>query len=163
LRAFTPCNTEAVSGTANRLVVSSAGDKINGTERNNKSSVESKHLPKEMLTMKKTLIAAALLSLVTMGAFAQAPAAASAPGTWAKEHPRRAEVNKRLGKQDARIKDEVKEGEMSKGEAAKLHRQDRKIRQEERDMASQNGGHITKTEQKALNQQENKVSKEIGK
>lgn len=30
-------------------------------------------------------------------------------------------------------------------------------------MASQNGGHITKTEQKTLNQQENGVSKEIGK
>ena len=30
-------------------------------------------------------------------------------------------------------------------------------------MAGQDGGHITKTEQKALNQQENKVSKEIGK
>lgn len=28
-------------------------------------------------------------------------------------------------------------------------------------MASQNGGHITKAEQKALNQEENKVSKEI--
>ncbi|MBV8502189.1 MAG: hypothetical protein JO006_17105, partial [Paucibacter sp.] len=62
-----------------------------------------------------------------------------------------------------RIKDEVKEGEMSKAKAAKLHKEDRQIRQEERDMAAQNGGHITKSEQKVLNQQENKVSKEIGK
>ena len=30
-------------------------------------------------------------------------------------------------------------------------------------MASQNGGHITKREQKTLNQQENAVSKQIGK
>jgi hypothetical protein len=30
-------------------------------------------------------------------------------------------------------------------------------------MASTNGGHITKTEQKALNQQENEVSRQIGK
>lgn len=30
-------------------------------------------------------------------------------------------------------------------------------------MASQNGGHITKQEQKPLNQQENQVSKQIGK
>ena len=29
-------------------------------------------------------------------------------------------------------------------------------------MASQDGGHITKQEQKTLNQQENHVSKEIG-
>lgn len=51
---------------------------------------------------------------------------------------------------------------MSKAEASKLHREDHQIRQEERDMAAQNGGHITKSEQKVLNQQENKVSKQIG-
>jgi hypothetical protein len=43
---------------------------------------------------------------------------------------------------------------------ARLNRQ---IRQEERLMASQDGGHITKAEQKVLNQQENKVSQQIGK
>ena len=50
---------------------------------------------------------------------------------------------------------------MSKGEAKKLHKEDHQIRQEERDMAAQNGGHITKQEQKTLNQQENKVSTQI--
>lgn len=82
---------------------------------------------------------------------------------WKKEHPRRAEVNSRLKNQDRRIHQEVKEGEMSKQEAATLHKEDRQIRQEERDMASQNGGHITKQEQRTLNQQENAVSKDIGK
>ncbi|MBV8503454.1 MAG: hypothetical protein JO006_19225, partial [Paucibacter sp.] len=77
--------------------------------------------------MKKTLITAAFLSLVTVGAFAQGTAA-SAPHSWAKEHPRRAEVNKRLANQNDRIKDEVKEGEMSKAKAAKLHKEDRQIR-----------------------------------
>jgi hypothetical protein len=38
----------------------------------------------------------------------------------------------------------------------------RQIRQEERAMASQNGTHITKSEQEVLNQQENAVSKNIG-
>jgi hypothetical protein len=80
-----------------------------------------------------------------------------------KNHPRRAEVNKRLENQDKRINKEVKEGEISKGQAAKLHKEDRQIRKEERAMASQNGGHITKQEQKTLNQQENSVSKQIGK
>jgi TolA-binding protein len=80
-----------------------------------------------------------------------------------KDHPRRHEVNKRLDNQNRRINKEVKEGEISKQEAAKLHKEDRQIRQEERTMASQNGGHITKQEQKTLNQQENKVSREVGK
>jgi hypothetical protein len=82
---------------------------------------------------------------------------------WDKDHPRREQVNKRLNNQDKRIKDERKEGEITKGQAAQLHKEDHQIRQEERDMASQNGGHITKQEQKTLNQQENKVSKQIGK
>ena len=67
-------------------------------------------------------------------------------------HPRRAEVNKRLKHQNKRIHREVKEGDMSKQDAAKLHKEDRGIRKEERTMASQNGGHITKQEKKTLNQ-----------
>ena len=57
----------------------------------------------------------------------------------------------------------MKEGDLTKAQAAKLHKDDRQIRQEERDMAAQNGGHITKSEQRVLNQQENAVSGQIGK
>jgi hypothetical protein len=82
-------------------------------------------------------------------------------GTWNKNHPRRTEVNHRLNNQDARIHNKVKDGQMSKAEAGKLHHEDHQIRQEERSMASQNHGHVTKQEQKTLNQQENHVSKQI--
>ncbi len=81
---------------------------------------------------------------------------------WEKNHPRREQVNVRLANQYKRIQDEVKAGEITKVQAADLHIQDHQIRQEERLMASQNGGHITKLEQKTLNQQENAVSKKIG-
>ena len=87
---------------------------------------------------------------------------ASAQTHWDATHPRRAEVNHRLANQDHRIHQEVREGDMSHGEAARLHRDDRQIRQEERDMASQDRGHITKREDYALNQQENHVSRQIG-
>ena len=87
---------------------------------------------------------------------------AMADTKWQKDHPRREQVNNRLNNQNKRIHQEVKEGELSKGQAAKLHREDHSIRKEERTMASTNHGHITKTEQKALNQQENQVSKQIG-
>lgn len=43
-----------------------------------------------------------------------------------------------------------------------MHRDDRQIRQEERDMASQNGSHVTKREDYALSQQENHLSRQIG-
>lgn len=56
----------------------------------------------------------------------------------------------------------MKEGEITKRQANQLHREDGTIRHEERAMAKINGGHITKGEQKALNQQENAVSRQIG-
>jgi ABC-type siderophore export system fused ATPase/permease subunit len=88
---------------------------------------------------------------------------AMADTQWQKDHPRREQVNNRLANQNKRIKQERKEGEITKAQAQKLHSEDHAIRQEERTMASTNGGHITKAEQKALNQQENQVSKQIGK
>ena len=95
--------------------------------------------------------------------FSSAAGSAMADTTWQKNHPRREQVNNRLHNQNQRIKNEVKEGEISKAQAKNLHKEDHAIRQEERDMAKQHGGHITKPEQAVLNQQENGVSKQIGK
>ena len=49
---------------------------------------------------------------------------ASAQTNWDATHPRRAEVNQRLANQDHRIHQEVREGDMSHREAARLHRDD---------------------------------------
>jgi hypothetical protein len=104
-----------------------------------------------------------LLALTVVALLGSAVAStAFAETAWEKAHPRRDQVNDRLAHQHARIHQEVKEGELTQAQAAKLHKDDRQIRREERLMASQNGGHITKAEQKALNQQENAVSKQIG-
>jgi len=102
------------------------------------------------------MAAAATVAVLGGSGFAQAETA------WQKAHPRRTEVNARLKNQNRRIHNEVKEGDLTHAQAAQLHQDDRQIRQEEHDMASQNNGHITKTEQRALNQQENAVSKDIG-
>jgi hypothetical protein len=56
----------------------------------------------------------------------------------------------------------VREGEITRRQANKLHAQDHFIRHEERFAAGQHGGHITRAEQRSLNQQENGVSREIG-
>jgi hypothetical protein len=81
---------------------------------------------------------------------------------WQKDHPRRTEVNDRLANQNRRIDNEVKDGQISRAQAARLHSEDHAIRSEERTMARTDGGHITRIEQKALNQQENQVSNQIG-
>jgi hypothetical protein len=108
----------------------------------------------------KNVVIASLLAVAAAASFAQTPAGVT---QFDKTHPRRAEVNQRLANQDKRINKEVKEGEISKAQANKLHKEDHAIRKEERLMAKQNGGHITKQEQRTLNQQENKVSAQIGK
>jgi hypothetical protein len=98
--------------------------------------------------------AAALVLASTVGSV-------MAETTWQKDHPRRTQVNSRLANQNKRIHKDVKNGTLTKGQAATLHKDDRQVRQEERDMASQNGSHITKPEQKVLNQQENGISNQI--
>lgn len=108
-----------------------------------------------MNTLIQKLAAIAALSVAFIGT-------ASAATNWDASHPRRAEVNHRLANQDRRIHQEVREGEMSHAQAMRLHRDDNQIRREERLMASQDGGHITRQEDRALNQQENRVSRQIG-
>ena len=107
------------------------------------------------------LKAATAIGLVT--AFAAGMTTSAAADTnWQENHPRREQVNNRLAHQNARIHNQVKEGELSKAQAAQLHQDDHQIRSEERAMASQNNGHLTKQEQKALNQQQNRLSSKIG-
>jgi hypothetical protein len=81
---------------------------------------------------------------------------------WERNHPRRDQVNDRLSNQNRRINNELKEGEINRRQANQLHREDRAIRHEERTMSKFDNGHITKSEQKTLNQQENAVSGQIG-
>jgi hypothetical protein len=107
----------------------------------------------------RTVLSVAAMSLALSGI----ATTAMAEDQWQKDHPRRTEVNKRLGNQNNRIHNEVKDGQISKAQAAQLHSEDHGIRQEERTMASHDGGHFTKADQRSLNQQENAVSQQIGK
>ena len=93
--------------------------------------------------------------------FAGLVGTASAETTWQKNHPRRTQVNHRLANQNRRIHNDVKNGTMTRGQAATVHKEDHQVRQEERDMASQNGSHITKPEDRVLNKQENAISNQI--
>jgi hypothetical protein len=102
-----------------------------------------------------------VVSLMTAALLLGASWSAAQADTWQQNHPRRAEVNSRLANQNRRIHADVRNGTMTHSQARAMHRDDHAVRQEERDMARQNGGHITKTEQHALNQQENAVSHDI--
>jgi hypothetical protein len=80
---------------------------------------------------------------------------------FAKNHPRRAEVNQRLLNQDYRINHKLRNGDISRHQAYHMHQRDHQIRHEERRMAYRHGGHITKHEQYRLNRQENHMNRRI--
>ena len=109
--------------------------------------------------MARSKVAVLALSVAMIGVSVMNAAAETA---WERSHPRRDQVSDRLENQNRRINRELREGEITRGQARQLHQEDRAIRREERTMARFNRGHITRTEQKALNQQENAVSKQIG-
>ena len=84
-----------------------------------------------------------------------------AGGEFAEKHPRRNEVNERVDHQRARINEGVKSGKLTQGQAAQLRGNDKAIKQQEHAEVKANGGHLTKAEQKQLNQEENANSKLI--
>ena len=76
-------------------------------------------------------------------------------GEFAKDHPRRNEVNKRVDNQRERINEGVKDGKLSHQQAEQLRSNDRAIKQQEHADVKANGGYLTRGEQKQLNQEEN--------
>ena len=82
-------------------------------------------------------------------------------GKFAKEHPRRNEVNTRVENQRERINQGVKNGKFTGQEAQQLRANDRAIKQQEHADVKANGGYLTRSEQKQLNQEENANSKLI--
>ena len=101
----------------------------------------------------------ALAAVFAAGIAASAQAATATK--WQEHHPRRAEVNHRLNHQAERIHHERMEGKLTRQQAMALHRDDFRIRHEERVAARMNGGHITPGEQHTFNRQENGVGKQI--
>ena len=80
---------------------------------------------------------------------------------FAKEHPRRAEVNRRVDRQKNQLNRQLKSGKITQAqydtEMAKL----KEVKTEERTDVKANGGHLTKGEQKNLNKELNTTHQEI--
>lgn len=108
--------------------------------------------------MKKILLSAPMFAALAL-ALAAAPLRAETK--WQENHPRREQVNNRLNRQNRRIDQGSRNGTLSRRQARQLHREDNHMRREERAMARRNGGHITPAEQRRLNRQENRESRQI--
>jgi len=74
---------------------------------------------------------------------------------------RAAEVDRRERRQQERIAQGVKSGELTPRETARLERKETRIHREiERDRAA-NGGQLTPAERRQINRQQNRVSRQI--
>lgn len=76
-------------------------------------------------------------------------------------HPRVNQVNRRETRQQNRIANGVKNGQLRPGQTARLERGEQRLQHnEKRDMAKDNG-HLTKQNQRQLNRESNRMSKRI--
>lgn len=98
---------------------------------------------------------------ILLAAAAGTLATTAAPAFAGGYHPRRLEVKGRLYNQNRRINAGVRDGQLTRQEAHQLRSNDRGIYREQREMAHLDGGHITKADQRSLNQQENANSRDI--
>ncbi len=110
---------------------------------------------------RRILPSPALLCALALGALAPL-ASAHAANAWERAHPRRDQVLDRTRHLNARIRQERREGELTGAQARGLHQQVRNTRLEQRGMARSNGGYITRAQQAGLNQQENAISRQVG-
>ncbi len=74
---------------------------------------------------------------------------------FARQHPRRNEINERIARQRSRINQGVASGKLTQTQATQLRADDNAIKQQEQADVKANGGYLTKTEKRQLNQEEN--------
>lgn len=86
---------------------------------------------------------------------------ASADTRWERHHPRQDQVLDRTKRQEHRITEERREGELTAAQAHRLRVADRRIAAEDHAWARANGGYITPAEQARLNRQEDRVAAHI--
>ena len=110
--------------------------------------------------MNKTASLASFLTALMVGGLVYA-GTASAQSNWQETHPGRAEINSRLRRQDRRINQGERHGQLTPGEAQQLHAEDQSIANQEAQDAAQHHGHLTGAERRQINKEENAESRQI--
>jgi hypothetical protein len=99
--------------------------------------------------------------MLLASAMIYASGASAKDGDFREKHPRRAEVNERVRNERKRIAEGVKSGKLTPAQAKQLEGELNGVKAEEHAEVKANGGYLTKTEQKQLNQELNQDSRQI--
>lgn len=111
----------------------------------------------------QSLLALAVGGLMVVGSAAAQTQTTSGAGAGQVDpgHPRVNQVNRRETKQQDRIANGVKNGQVTPGQTARLERGEQRLQNnEKKDMAKDNS-HLTKQDQRQLNRESNRMSKRI--
>jgi len=116
-------------------------------------------------TITQSLLVLAVGGLMAVGSAAAQTSTSNTAGAGAGQvdpgHPRVNQVNRRETRQQNRIANGVKNGQLTPGETARLERGEQRLQNnEKKDMAKDNG-HLTKQDQRHLNREANRMSKRI--
>jgi hypothetical protein len=85
------------------------------------------------------------------------------PGVVDPGHPRVNEVNSREQNQQQRIANGVGSGKLNSQQTANLENRETNVQNRERADMAKNNGHLTKSEQRGINRQQNRISRSIAK
>jgi uncharacterized lipoprotein YajG len=109
------------------------------------------------------LAASGLMIVGSASAQTQTNTSGGGPNKVDPGHPRVNQINRRETRQQARIANGVKNGQLTPKQTARLERGEQRLQNnEKRDMAKDNG-HLTKKDQRQLNREANHMSKRIAK
>ncbi len=107
------------------------------------------------------LLALMFVFSVVAVAFADNSAPTGQPTVSSGNNGKPGEIGKRQLNQKRRIKQGIKSGELTKGEAKNLKEDEKMMQKEKKDMKAQNGGKLTKGDKRLMNKQLNQESKKI--
>jgi hypothetical protein len=85
------------------------------------------------------------------------------PGVVDPGHPRVNEVNSREENQQQRIANGVSSGKLNSRQTANLENRETNVQNREKADMAKNNGHLTKSEQRGINRQQNRISRSIAK
>jgi uncharacterized lipoprotein YajG len=114
-------------------------------------------------TFTNSLLVLAVGGIMIAGSASAQSSTGAGPGVVDPGHPRVNEVNSREENQQQRIASGVANGQLNSRQTANLENRETAVQnREQKDMAN-NGGHLTKSEQRGNNRQQNRISRSIAK